>query len=97
MAGVVSGAGDLPTGAILGNLPGNENAPPIALSGRVWVYCDASARAVELGDLLTTADRTGYAMAVGDHGRALGTVIGKAMSPLAVGETGLVLVLINLQ
>jgi hypothetical protein len=41
VAGVVSGANGLSAGAILGNLPGHEDAPPIALSGRVWVYCDS--------------------------------------------------------
>lgn len=97
VAGVVSGAGDLPVGAILGNLPGKENAPPIALSGRVWVHCDATERAIEPGDLLTTADRPGHAMKVEDHGRATGATIGKAMSSLEKGRTGLVLVLVNLQ
>jgi hypothetical protein len=97
VAGVVSGAGDLPPGAILGNLPGTEDAPPIALSGRVWVQCDATTRAIEPGDLLTTSDRAGYAMAVRDHARATGATIGKAMSKLPQGETGLVLVLVNLQ
>ncbi len=97
VAGVVSGAGDLPAGAVLGNLPGNEEAPAVALSGRVWVHCDASDRAITPGDLMTTGDRPGYAMAVEDHARATGAVIGKAMTPLAKGERGLVLVLVNLQ
>ncbi|HUN81815.1 MAG TPA: hypothetical protein VMV81_09935, partial [Phycisphaerae bacterium] len=35
VAGVVSGAGDIPVGVILGNLPGQDDAPSIALSGRV--------------------------------------------------------------
>lgn len=97
VAGVVSGAGDLPAGTILGNLPGSDDEPPIALSGRVWVRCDASDQAIEIGDLLTTAKAPGLAMAVRDFSRAHGTVIGKAMTPLTQGETGLVLVLVNLQ
>ncbi len=97
VAGVVSGAGDIPVGAILGNLPGSEDAPAIALNGRVWVRCDATMRAIEPGDLLTTADRAGCAMKVEDHARATGATIGKAMSSLARGETGMVLVLVNLQ
>jgi hypothetical protein len=97
VAGVVSGAGDLPVGAILGNLPGHENAPPIALSGRVWVRCDASNGPIQPGDLLTTAERPGHAMKVTDYPRAQGAIIGKAMSALAQGESGLVLVLVNLQ
>ncbi len=97
VAGVVSGAGDLPVGAILGNLPGHEDAPPIALSGRVWVRCDATLSAVAPGDLLTTADLPGHAMKASVRERSHGAVIGKAMTGLAAGETGLVLVLVNLQ
>ena len=35
-------------------------------------------------------------MAVGDAGRATGAIIGKAMSSLERGESGMVLVLVNL-
>lgn len=97
VAGVVSGAGNLPVGAILGNLPESAGAPAIALSGRVWVQCDATERAIQPGDLITTADRAGHAMAVGDFSRATGATIGKAMTALEQGKSGLVLVLINLQ
>ncbi|MHC4089372.1 MAG: hypothetical protein ACYSVY_03670 [Planctomycetota bacterium] len=97
VAGVASGAGDIPTGTILGNLPGLEDAPPVALSGRVWVKCDATETAIELGDLLTTSATPGHAMAVRDFTRSLGAILGKAMTPLARGETGMVLVLVNLQ
>ena len=97
VAGVVSGANGLPAGTILGNLPGHEDAPPVALSGRVWVMCDASERAIEPGDLVTTAERPGHAMAVADPTRAHGATIGKAMSALPKGEVGMVLVLVNLQ
>ncbi len=96
VAGVVSGAGDIPLGAILGNLPGSEDAPPIALSGRVWVRCDASRRPIEPGDLLTTAGEPGHAMKVVDHDAAQGAIIGKAMTSLDSGR-GLVLVLVSLQ
>lgn len=97
VAGVVSGANDLPAGTVLGNLPGHENAPPIALSGRVWVKCDATAQAIEVGDLLTTSETPGHAMTATDAARSHGAVIGKAMTTLAKGERGLVLVLVNLQ
>jgi hypothetical protein len=36
-------------------------------------------------------------MKVTDHARAQGAIIGKAMTPLAKGEKGLVLVLVSLQ
>lgn len=97
VAGVISGANGLPAGTVLGHLPGNEDAPPIALSGRVWVQCDASSGAIAAGDLLTTADLPGYAMRAEDSERTRGAVLGKAMTSLASGQRGLVLVLVNLQ
>jgi len=96
VAGVVSGAGALPKGVVLGHLSGNEEAPPIALSGRVWVYCDATTHPIEPGDLLTTSDTPGHAMKVTDHTRAQGAVLGKAMTRLASGRD-MVLVLVTLQ
>lgn len=96
VAGVVSGANDFSVGAVLGNLPGHEDAPAIALTGRVYVYCDASHDPIRPGDLLTTSPTPGHAMKVTDHDRAQGAVIGKAMTELNEG-TGLVLVLITLQ
>lgn len=96
VAGVVSGANNFSVGAVLGNLPGHEDAPPIALSGRVYVRCDASTGAIEPGDLLTTSDVAGHAMKASDRERSHGAVIGKAMERLEA-DRGLVLVLINLQ
>jgi hypothetical protein len=97
VAGVVSGANNFSVGAVLGNLPGHEDAPAIALSGRVYVRCDATNGAIEPGDLLTTSDTPGHAMKASDNNRAHGAVIGKAMESLKAGERGLVLVLVNLQ
>lgn len=97
VAGIVSGAGDIPVGAVLGNLPGCEDAPPIALSGRVWCWCDARDHAIKPGDLLTTSQTPGHAMKATDRERSHGAVLGKAMSALPQGERGLVLVLVNLQ
>lgn len=96
VAGIVSGAGDLPAGAILGNLPGQEKNPPIAMSGRVWAKCDASNSAIEVGDLLTTSATPGHAMKAIDDSRSHGAVLGKAMTTLEAGKQGLVLVLVNL-
>lgn len=97
VAGVISGANDFAAGAILGHLPGQEDAPPIALSGRVWTWCDAGEAAIAPGDLLTTSTTPGHAMKVVEHERSHGAIIGKAMSKLPKGERGLVLVLVNLQ
>jgi len=94
--GVVAGANGMPTGVVLGNLPDSETHTPIAMSGRVWVYADATERAIEPGDLLTTADRAGYAQAVADPSKAHGAILGKAMTGLKKGETGFVLVVVNL-
>jgi len=97
VAGVVSGAGDLPTGIVLAHLPGQESAPAIAMSGRVWVHCDTSNGAIEPGHMLTTSDTPGHAMKVTDYARSQGAIIGKAMTSLENGGTGLVLVLVSLQ
>ncbi|MCA9726848.1 MAG: hypothetical protein KC729_04135 [Candidatus Eisenbacteria bacterium] len=96
VAGVISGANDFAAGAVLGNLPGSEDAPPVALSGRVYVRCDTSGGAIRPGDLLTTSSAPGFAMKASDLARSHGAIIGKAMEPLAEGS-GLVLVLVNLQ
>lgn len=96
VAGVVSGANDFPAGAILGHLPGNEDAPPIALSGRVWVKCDAGSSGIRPGDMLTTSATPGHAMKAVDREKSQGAVIGKAMTALESGK-GLVLVLVSLQ
>jgi len=98
VAGVIAGANDFSTGVVLGADPATEhlNKHPVALSGRVYVKCDASNGAIRPGDMLTTSDRPGYAMKVTEHDRARGAVIGKAMSALEGGE-GMVLVLVTLQ
>lgn len=96
VAGVVSGAKDFAVGAVLGNLPGYEDAPAVALTGRVYVWCDAASGAIEPGDLLTTSDTPGHAMKASDRERSHGAVLGKAMERLESGR-GLVLVLVNLQ
>ena len=68
----------------------------VALTGRVWCWCDASYGPITPGDRLTTSDTPGHAMKVTDNQRAPGAVIGKAMTRLTEGK-GLVLVLVNLQ
>jgi hypothetical protein len=97
VAGVVAGANGLSEGIILGNLEGSENHTPIAMSGRVWVYADATHEAIEPGDLLTTSDKPGYAMKASNLNRANGALMGKSMTRLEKGKTGMVLVLVNLQ
>ena len=96
VAGVVSGANGLAAGVEMGPDETRSGTAPIALTGRVWVRCDATRHAIHTGDLLTTSDRAGYAMAATDTRRATGAILGKAMTTLETG-TGFVLVLVSLQ
>jgi hypothetical protein len=97
VAGVVSGAGDVEPGLIMGHTGTvADGEHPVALSGRVYCYADASNGSIRPGDLLTTSNVPGHAMRVADCDEAQGAVIGKAMSSLDEGR-GLVLVLVSLQ
>jgi hypothetical protein len=95
-AGVISGAGDLRPGIILDKQAYTKNRRPLALIGKVNCLVDASGGAIAVGDLLTTAPRTGHAMRASDRDRAFGAVIGKALGPLALGQ-GLIPILVALQ
>lgn len=98
VAGVISGAGGVRPGMIMGQSGSvADGEHPVALSGRVYVWCDASGGAITPGDLLTTSATPGHAMRVEDHDAARGAIIGKAMTSLSKGEQGLVLVLVSLQ
>lgn len=98
VAGIISGANGVNPGMVLSQAGTVANGKhPVALTGRVWCWCDADAGGpITAGDLLTTADTPGHAMRAADPDRAHGAVIGKAMSALQSGK-GLVLVLVNLQ
>lgn len=96
VAGVVSGAGGIKTGMIMGQQNTIAHGRhPVALTGRVFVWCDAAGGTIEPGDLLTTSDVPGHAMKAADADRCHGATIGKAMTGLEKGR-GLVLVLVNL-
>jgi hypothetical protein len=74
----------------------------VATTGRVRVKVDATRRPIHIGDLLVTSDRAGLAMPSvpvevgGVRMHRPGTVIGKALEPLA-GGVGEILVLLSLQ
>ncbi len=74
----------------------------VATTGRVLVNVDATNGPIEIGDLLVTSDREGVAMKSqpveigGVQIHRPGTLIGKALEPLASG-TGKILVLLSLQ
>lgn len=96
VAGVVSAH----PGIILGK-PG-EGKAQVATTGRVKVKVDANKGAIRVGDLLVTSDVAGTAMKSvpmivnGRRFHQPGTIIGKALEPLASG-TGEILVLLSLQ
>jgi hypothetical protein len=98
VAGITSGANGLKPGMVM-KAAGDKNADgkyPVALTGRVWCWCDAKYGPIEPGDRLTTSATPGHAMKVTDRDRAGGAVLGKAMTAIRRG-TGLVLVLVTLQ
>jgi len=98
VAGIVSGAGGVNPGLTLQHKGTQaDGMVPVALTGRVWVWCDADANgSIQPGDLLTSSDTAGNAMRVSDFDRAHGAIVGKAMTSLDDGR-GLVLVLVSLQ
>lgn len=96
VAGVVSGAGGVSPGLTMGQPGLADGGVNVALTGRAYVLADAASGPIQPGDLLTSADRPGHAMAASDPARSHGAILGKAMTGLAAGQ-GLVLVLVNLQ
>jgi hypothetical protein len=97
VAGVVSGAGGIETGLVMGqNGSEADGGFLVAVTGRVYCLAQAFESPIEPGDLLTTSSRQGHAMKVTDYSRAHGAVIGKSLSRLESG-TGLILILVALQ
>jgi hypothetical protein len=98
VAGIISGAGGVKPGMLMGQKGTRADGEyPVAMTGRVYCWVDASNSAIRPGDLLTTSQIPGHAMKVTDHDRANGAILGKAMTGLEAGEKGLVLVLVALQ
>jgi hypothetical protein len=94
VAGIVSGLGDRRPAVVLDR---TDEGPrrPVAVVGKAWCLADAEQAPIEVGDLLTTSGRPGHAMAAREPCAAFGAIIGKALTPLAVG-CGTVLVLVGL-
>jgi hypothetical protein len=96
VAGVIS----LQPGIALGEQ--REGRVLVATTGRVKVQVDARNGPINIGDLLVTSDKPGVAMKSapveigGVRIHRPGTLIGKALEPLAQG-TGEILVLLSLQ
>ncbi len=97
VAGVVSGAGGVKPGMLMGHRgTAADGKHPVALSGRVYCLADAAHGPIQPGDLLTTSPTPGHAMKVSAPAKAQGAILGKAMTKLDHGK-GLVLVLVSLQ
>jgi hypothetical protein len=97
MTGIINTVAALDPGMVLGQEGSPaDGAYPVALTGRLYVWADASAGRIQPGDLLTTSDTPGHVMVVSDYELARGAIIGKAMSSLDEGQ-GLILVLVSLQ
>ncbi len=97
VAGVVSGAGGIETGLLMGQRGSEaDGAVPVALTGRVYVWVDAEYGSVSPGDLLTSSATPGHAMKARDEVKRQGAILGKAMTALPSGK-GLVLMLVSLQ
>jgi hypothetical protein len=96
VAGVVSAR----PGIVLGE--GSAAKEMIATTGRVKVHVTAANGPIRVGDLLATSEQAGVAMKsqpldlAGTKIHRPGTLIGKALEPLAAGE-GEILVLLSLQ
>lgn len=96
VAGVISSRPGLALGEA------GEGRLLVATTGRVKVKVDASSGPIQIGDLLVTSDREGVAMKSvplefgGARLHRPGTLIGKALEPLAQG-CGEILVLLSLQ
>lgn len=96
VAGVISGQ----PGIILGER--SDNKVLVATTGRVQIKVDATNAPIQIGDLLVTSSKEGLAMKSvpvkvgGVQMHRPGTIIGKALEPLAKGS-GEILVLLSLQ
>ena len=96
VVGVVSGAGLYRPAIVLDQTDTGFQRSPVALIGKVYCKVDATENAIAMGDLLTTSQTSGFAMAAADPTRAFGAVIGKALAPLSFGR-GLIPILVTLQ
>lgn len=92
VVGAISGANGIKPGLTLTQEGTTlDGSHPVALDGRVYVKVSGL---VEVGDLLTTSNEPGRAMAVKNRKKAFGAVIGKALESDADGD-GLVLMLVQ--
>jgi hypothetical protein len=96
VAGVVSGAGRLRPGLVLGEQSADGRNVPLALMGRVYCQVDADWGEIAVGTLITSSPTVGHGMAASDPQRAFGAIIGKALGTLCSGRA-LLPILVALQ
>jgi hypothetical protein len=96
VAGVVSGGSEYRPGIVLDRDAARDDRVAVALIGKVYCKVDACYSPIEVGDLLTTSPTAGHAMKAVDSMKIPGSVIGKALRPLAEGK-GFIPILIALQ
>jgi hypothetical protein len=96
VVGVMSGAGGLRPGILLDRRGDGAHRAPVALVGKTYCNVIAEGAPIEVGDLITTSDRKGFAMKATDPARAFGAILGKALRPLERGR-GRIPVLVSLQ
>jgi hypothetical protein len=70
-------------------VPGTNNVAPahVVVLGTAWCFADATSVPIRPGDLLTTSARLGYCQRLTDPTKALGTVVGRALTPLPSGTS----------
>jgi hypothetical protein len=95
VVGVIAGAGSYAPAMVLG-CAARETRQSVSVLGKAFCLVDASYGSIQAGDLLVASPTAGHAMRAGDHARAFGASLGKALRELDSGR-GLIPVLINLR
>jgi hypothetical protein len=96
VVGVIAGAHTLKPAIRLGHAEGSGDGLAVALVGTTYCLADADEDPIAVGELLTSAARTGHARKAADPARSFGAVIGKALAPLRSGQ-GAIPIVIALQ
>lgn len=81
VVGVVSGAGGLTTGYLVGSRQDGTSDFPVAVSGQVYVRVCIESGEIKVGDLLVSSSQPGVSMRAADINKTIGRVIGKALEP----------------
>ena len=94
VVGVVSGAGGVSPGMVIGSRKDGSRDFPVSMSGVIYVGVSGEAGPIEPGDLLVPSSVAGVGMRARDHLSAAGMVFGKALEPWSKAGEGLVLMLV---